>query len=297
MSIVIKQYGYDVWAKIQENSDNLLSIKWVKIDNATVFSTQEQAKKQYDKAISDSILLAQQKADKINKKGGKRFLAHQINYNFVRDYETQLLKDSKKINKFLTDNKDVILQNNLSDKSIDMQIYCLLYNCHNTVIQVTATKNDYLPAWLSEQANYSYSNYSKDSIVFETVIQNEELLKPIELFFVRNQTGWLGLDRKKLWTSVNEIHQATPFYSLEAAKSAIQTAQNNYVNQKFAIVKSSMLITNVISNQKDNSLPDDQLTNTLAAGCEAKEIASQIQSISQNRIDCLNQKTKPKNSI
>lgn len=143
---------------------------------------------------------------------------------------------------------------------------------------------DFLPEWVHEKG-------FKPSL--ESRATESDLLGLIELWFVKNEHGWLGRANDGGFAEKLNFHEAQPFLSLESAQSARKHPR--FGAGPASYIKGSMAFSQVRPERADCV---DAQTLGIAAACEAREIGSEIEAAAMARIQDLSaasaKRPKPK---
>lgn len=264
---IIRMASDQLWARFDKTRDGR-AVRWVGIEEATRFPSEEVANLAFKETLQEMRLGAQAKAERVNAKGGRVIKANGIKWRDRDAFNAAaaLLSSEQKmeiLKSALMPDWARTTQNSNLDSAFQRYGW----------VNAQSKASDHLPQWVQ----------GKLKTCLESVAQVSDLLAPMEVWFVRSDAGWLGLDGK-CQRHFPELHQAKPFFSEAAARSAL--GQSNLPGS--ALVRAQMLISNIMGAAPEGSAwKPDPVSAQLRSGCEAREIDSFIQEAARARAAAL----------
>lgn len=147
---------------------------------------------------------------------------------------------------------------------------------------------DYLPMWAGMAPKV------------EPRATESDLMGAFEIYFVKSKSGWLGPERgsgRRGFAWHQDFSRAAPFLSEESAQAAFRSTWG----QNACVIRSSCLASGVKAFDKaaDGTLSageipsDDGVSQAIAAACESRDIASEVERLGRESMDTQARPRKP----
>lgn len=258
----------DIATKAKGDKPARRKIAWVGIKEATPFCDEKAAKATLAEVADEMRAAARESADRANAAGGRPTRRSDLsNYQQRGEWAraaASIPAEEKKAQ--LAGNPSA--QYAVKHYSLDQAF------SQYGKVKFPARPSDFLPQWC-------FGAGSPDCDM-ESVAAPDELLSPLEVWFVRSKRGWLGAEGRHL-RFFPELHQAMHHFSQEAARDAALKSRS----PDCVLVKSQLVVSRVVPMPGARDWDKDDVSAALMCGCEARDIEEAISNVAQERKDAI----------
>lgn len=262
---IIKQKFDAKWLRIEPASKakgqecGAKKIAWVELSKASSFANRDSAAKAYESALADMKAFAQAKADKFNAAGGKPMTFKQASeirrQNEWSDFASKMSNEAK---------AKALVGAQIppwADAAYTIEQKFSSFGA----IPLGVASGRFLPKWAQLDLPIEY----------ETIASADDMLSSMNIFYVRAGNFWASGS----FSLVQELHQAKPFFSKEAAQDHARQFSHY---PSLSIVQASMIFTAV--DFVPGKQRTDPISNLLHSACESRDISSAIDVLAAQRI-------------